>query len=58
MMKKADRIRVEVIFFKQYNVYIHVYIQKQLYMEQIISLITYLASTLLTDIYSPILEPR
>ena len=54
MMKKADRIRVEVIFFKQYNVYI----QKQLYMEQIISLITYLASTLLTDIYSPILETR
>jgi hypothetical protein len=53
-MKKADRIRVEVIIFKQYNVYI----QKQLYMEQIISLITYLVNTLLTDIYSPILETR
>lgn len=54
MMKKADRIRVEVIFFKQYNVYI----QKQLYMEQIICLIIYLAGALLTDIYSPILETR
>ena len=54
MMKKADRIRVEVIFIKKYNVYI----QKQLYMEQIICLIIYLVSALLTDIYSPILETR
>ena len=54
MAEKADRIRVEVIFFKQYNVYI----QKQLYMEQVIFLIIYLASALLTDIYSPILETR
>lgn len=53
-MKKADRIRVEVIFFKQYNVYI----QKQLYMEQVNYLIIYLARMLLADIYSPILETR
>ena len=54
MMKKADRIRVEVIIFKQYNVYI----QKQLHMEQIISLIFHPIDVFLTDIYSPILETR